>query len=128
MNKQLISSGTKWENIYGYSRAVKVGNIIAVSGTTAVDEKGNVVGENDLYAQTVFIYQKIEKALQQAGASLSNIIRLRTFVTDMSRHEEVLKAQGEFFADIRPAATIVEVTALIDAELLVEIEADAVLD
>jgi len=128
MNKQLISSGTKWENLYGYSRAVKVGNVVAVSGTTAVDERGNVVGENDMYAQAVFIYQKMEKALQQAGASLNNIVRLRTFVTDMSRHEEVLKAQGEFFANIRPAATIVEVTALIDKKLLVEIEADAVLE
>jgi len=128
MNKQLISSGTKWEKLYGYSRAVKVGNVIAVSGTTAVDEAGNVVGEKNLYAQTVFIYQKIERALQEAGASLNNIIRLRTFVTDMSRYEEVLKAQGEFFADIRPAATIVEITALIDNKLLVEIEADAVLE
>jgi len=128
MNKQLISSGTKWEKLYGYSRAVKVGNVIAVSGTTAVDEAGNVVGEKNLYAQTVFIYQKIERALQEAGASLNNIIRLRTFVTDMSRYEEVLKAQGEFFANIRPAATIVEVTALIDKRLLVEIEADAVLE
>lgn len=127
MNRQLISSGTEWEKLYGYSRAVKVGNIIAVSGTTAVDEDGKVVGENNLYAQTIFIYQKIEKALQQAGASLHNIIRLRIFVTDMSRHEAVLKAQGEFFATIRPAATIVEVTALIDKRLLVEIEADAVL-
>jgi enamine deaminase RidA (YjgF/YER057c/UK114 family) len=128
MNKQLISSGTTWEMAYGYSRAVKAGNIIAVSGTTAVDEAGNVVGENDFYAQAVFIYQKIEKALKQAGASLNNVIRLRTFITDMSRHEEVLKAQGDFFANIRPAATIVEVTALINKKLLVEIEADAVLE
>ncbi|TKK71945.1 RidA family protein [Ilyomonas limi] len=128
MNKQLISSGTKWETLYGYSRAVKVGNVIAVSGTTAVDEASNIVGENDLYAQTVFIYQKIEKALQQAGATLNDIVRLRIFITDMSRYEEVLKAQGEFFANIRPAATIVEVTALIDKKLLVEIEADAVLE
>jgi len=128
MKKQLIASGTKWEILYGYSRAVKVGNTIAVSGTTAVDESGNIVGENDLYIQTVFIYQKIGNALQEAGASLNNIIRLRTFITDMSRHEDVLKAQGEFFRDIRPAATIVEVTALIDKKLLVEIEADAIID
>ena len=128
MNKQLISSGTKWEVLYGYSRALKMGNWIAVSGTTAVDEAGNVVGENDWYAQTVFIYKKIEKALQEAGASLNNIIRLRIFITDMSRHEEVLKAQGEFFANIRPAATIVEINALIDKRLLVEIEADALLE
>jgi enamine deaminase RidA (YjgF/YER057c/UK114 family) len=128
MNKQLISSGTKWEILYGYSRAVKVGNWIAISGTTAVDEQGNIVGENDCYAQTIFIYQKIEKALAQAGASLHHIIRLRIFITDMSRHEEVLKAQGEFFANIRPAATIVAITALIDERLLVEIEADAVIE
>ena len=126
MNKQLITSGTEWEKLYGYSRAVKVGNIIAVSGTTAVDENGNVIGENDPYAQTVFIYQKIEKALQQAGATLNDVIRIRTFITDMSRYEEVLKAQGEFFTNIRPAATLVEVTALIDKRLMVEVEADAV--
>ena len=128
MNKQLISSNTSFEIAYGYSRAVKIGNLIAVSGTTAIDEAGNIIGGNDFYAQTVFIYQKIERALQDAGASLSNIVRLRIFITDMSRHEEVLKAQGEFFASIRPAATIVEVTALIDKRLLVEIEADAVLE
>ena len=128
MNKQLISSNTRFEIAYGYSRAVKVGNIIAVSGTTAIDEAGNIIGVNDFYAQTVFIYQKIERALQDGGASLNNIVRLRIFITDMSHHEEVLKAQGEFFANIRPAATIVEVTALIDKRLLVEIEADAVLE
>jgi len=128
MNKQLISSNTSFEIAYGYSRAVKIGNLTAVSGTTAIDEAGNIIGGNDFYAQTVFIYQKIERALQDAGASLSNIVRLRIFITDMSRHEEVLKAQGEFFASIRPAATIVEVTALIDKRLLVEIEADAVLE
>jgi enamine deaminase RidA (YjgF/YER057c/UK114 family) len=128
MNRQLVSSGTKWEILYGYSRAVKVGNIIAVAGTTAVDDAGNIVGENDFYAQAVFIYQKIEKALQQLGASLNNVIRLRIFITDMSRHQEVLEAQGEFFANIRPAATIVEINALIDDKLLVEIEADAVVE
>ncbi len=127
-SRQLISSGTSWELLYGYSRAVKVGNLVFVSGTMAVDAQGNLVGENDLYAQTVFIYQKIEKALQEAGASLHNIVRLRTFVTNMRRYEEVLKAQGEFFAAIRPAATIVEITALIDKNLLVEIEADAVIE
>ena len=128
MNKQLISSGTKWEILYGYSRAVKVGNTIAVSGTTAVDEEGNVVGENDFYAQATFIYQKIDRALQELGASLTNVIRVRIFITDMSHHEEVLKAQGEFLSTVRPAATIVEVTALIDKKLLVEIEADAVME
>lgn len=127
MNKQLITSGTVWEQEYGYSRAVRVGAFVFVSGTTAVDENNAVVGKNDPYKQTIFIYQKIEKALQEAGAKLTDIVRLRTFVTDMKRYREVLKAQGEYFSNIRPAATIVEVTALINADLLVEIEADALI-
>lgn len=126
MQKQLIHSGTTWETAYGYSRAVRMGNFIAVSGTTAIDGENNLVGGDSLYLQTVFIYQKIEKALQQAGANLSDIVRLRIYITHMQRHPEVLKAQGEFFAHIRPAATIVEVSALIDERLLVEIEADAI--
>lgn len=127
MTKTCISSGTVWEVKYGYSRAVKLGHLVFVSGTTAVSEAGEVVGEGDIYAQTVFIYSKIEKALLQAGASLQHIVRLRTFVTNMALHEEVLRAQGEYFTHIRPAATIVEVTALIDKRLMVEIEADAVM-
>ncbi|HWB27058.1 MAG TPA: RidA family protein [Chitinophagaceae bacterium] len=127
MERQLISSGTVWEKTYGYSRAVKVGNLVFVAGTTAVDENGEVVGIDDMYTQTDFIYKKIKKALEQAGAEMTHIVRIRTFITNMSRYEEVLKSQGEVFENIRPAATLVEVTALIDERLLVEIEVDAVI-
>jgi enamine deaminase RidA (YjgF/YER057c/UK114 family) len=126
MNRTLISSGTQWEKKFGYSRAVAIGNIVAVAGTTAVDEEGNVVGEGSPYEQARFIYRKIERALQQAGASLENVVRVRTFVTDISSWEEVGRAQGEVFSEIRPAATLVEVSALVDPRLLVEIEADAI--
>ena len=128
MSRQLISSGTIWEKKFGYSRAVKVGNLVFVAGTTSANENGEVVGEDDVYQQAIFIYKKIGKALQEAGASMQNIVRVRTFITDMSRHAEVLKAQGEIFSEIRPAATIVEVTALINPDLLLEIEADAVIE
>jgi len=128
MARQLISSGTSWEKKFGYSRAVKTGNFVFVAGTTAVDETGKVVGENDPYQQAIFIFKKIERALKEAGASLQNVVRVRTFVTDIKRWEEVAKAQGEVFAEIRPAATLVEVKALVQPELLVEIEADALID
>ena len=128
MTRQLISSGTIWERKFGYSRAVKTGSFVFVAGTTAVNEAGEVVGENDPYQQAVFIYKKIEKALKEAGASLENVVRIRTFVTDIKRWEEVAKAQGEVFAEIRPAATLVEVKALVQPELLVEIEADALIE
>lgn len=125
--KALISSGTVWETKFGYSRAVRIGNVVAVAGTTAVDEAGNVVGADDPYEQAKFIYRKIGRALEQAGASLSDVFRVRTFVTDISRWEEVARAQGEVFAEIRPAATLVQVSALVDARLLVEIEVDAMI-
>ena len=127
MSKQLISSGTIWEKKFGYSRAVKLGNNVFVAGTTAVDEYGNVIGEDDLYIQAIFIYRKIEKALQEAGSSLNDVVRVRTFVTNIKRWEEVGRAQGEVFEEIRPAATLVEVTALVRPELMVEIEVDAVI-
>src|SRR5438046_2879851 len=127
MDKQLISSGTIWEKKFGYSRAVRKGNFVFVAGTTAVDEHGEVVGVNDPYQQAVFIYKKIENALREAGASLENVVRVRTFVTDITSWEEVAKAQGEVFAEIRPAATLVEVKALVQPDLLVEIEADALI-
>lgn len=126
MTRQLISSGTSWEKLYGYSRAVRLGNAVYVAGTTAVDESGAVVGEDDPHRQARFIYAKIGKALAEAGASLTDVVRVRTFVTDISWWTEVARAQGEVFADIRPAATLVQVSALVDPKLLVEIEVDAV--
>ena len=122
-----ISSGAQWEEIVGYSRAVRIGNVVEVAGTTAVDEEGAVVGVNDPGAQTRFILQKIEKALSQAGATLQDVIRTRIFVTDISRWEEIGRAHGDFFRTIKPVATMVEVKALISPELLVEIEVSAVI-
>lgn len=125
--RQNISSGAKWESIVGYSRAVRVGNVVEVAGTTAVSETGDVMGFNDPYAQTIFILQKIEKALAESGATLADVVRTRMFVTDISRWEEIGRAHGEFFRDVRPAATMVEVQALIQPELLVEVEVTAVI-
>jgi enamine deaminase RidA (YjgF/YER057c/UK114 family) len=122
-----LSSGAKWEDIVGYSRAVKIGNTIAVSGTTAVDENNNIVGKGDAYEQTVFILKKIESALQKLGASMENVFRTRMFVTNIENWEQIGKAHGEFFRTIKPAATMVEVNKLIDSELLVEIEVDAII-
>ncbi len=121
-----IGSGTPWEDTVGYSRAVRVGNIIEVAGTTAMD--GDLlVGRGDLYAQTVFIFKKIEKALLEAGAGLENVVRTRMYITDISTWEEAGKAHGEFFKNIKPVATLVEVSNLINADLLIEIEVTAVL-
>ncbi len=121
-----LSSGAKWEDIVGYSRAVKIGNTIAVSGTTAVDENNNIIGKGDAYKQTVFILKKIESALQKLGAGMENVIRTRMFVTNIENWEQIGKAHGEFFGTIKPAATMVEVSKFIDSELLVEIEVDAI--
>jgi len=127
MSRTNYSSGAKWEDIVGYSRAVKVGNVIEVTGTVAVDENSLLVGKDDAYAQTKFIIQKIETVLQKAGASLKDVVRTRMFVTDISRWEEYGKAHGEFFKDIKPCTTMVEVGALIAPEYLIEIEATAIL-
>ena len=127
MEKQLISSGAKWESIVGYSRAVRVGNHIEVAGTTAVDNNGEVVGANDAYLQTKTVLQIIEKALQDASSSLEDVVRTRIFVTNISHWEEVGKAHGEFFKDIRPASTMLEISKLINPEMLVEIEATAII-
>ncbi|MCL4268524.1 MAG: RidA family protein [Anaerolineales bacterium] len=128
MQKRMnISSGAKWEDIVGYSRAVRVGSTVEVAGTTAVDEQGNVVGLNDAYEQTRFILAKIEKALTAAGASLKDIVRTRMFVTDISKWEEIGRAHGEVFRTIKPAASMIEVKGLISPELLVEIEVTAIL-
>lgn len=125
-DRLIVSSGAVWEPVVGYSRAVRVGNWISVAGTTAADPAGGAVGGADIGEQTREAIRRIEAALAQAGADLRDVVRTRMFVTDISRWEEVGRAHGEFFADIRPAASMVEVRALIAPELLVEIEADAV--
>ena len=125
--RQNISSGAKWEDIVGYSRAVRVGNVIEVAGTTAVDEAGNLVGAGDAYEQARCALVKIERALKAAGASPEAVVRTRMFVTDISRWEEVGRAHGEFFRAIKPASTMVEVRALIPPDMLVEIEATAII-
>ena len=126
MTKRInIASGAKWEDIVGYSRAVRIGNVVEVAGTTAIDENGQVVGLNDPYEQTRFILSKIEKALIQADATLKDVIRTRMFVTDINQWEAIGRAHGSYFKTIKPAATMVEVKSLISPELLVEIEVTA---
>ena len=126
-NRTNISSGAIWEDKVGYSRAVKVGNQIEISGTVASDENGHAVGRDDAYQQTVFILQKIEKVLKEAGASMKDVVRTRMFVTDISRFEEYAKAHGEFFSSIKPCTSMIEVKALVSKEFLIEIEATAII-
>jgi enamine deaminase RidA (YjgF/YER057c/UK114 family) len=126
MIRQNISSGAKWEDIVGYSRAVRVGNSIEVAGTTA-SEGDKIIAPGNAYEQTKYIIQKIERALHEAGANLNDVVRTRMFVTDIAKWEEVGKAHGEFFGKIKPAATMVEVKGLIHPDLVVEIEATAII-
>ena len=126
-NKQLFSSGASWENEVGYSRAIRVGNIIEVAGTTSVDGD-SIAGKGDIYAQAIFIFQKIEKILIAAGSSMNDVIRTRMYVTDILKWQDAGKAHFLFFKEIKPVTTMVEIRKLIDPELLIEIEVTAIVD
>ncbi len=127
VNRENYDSGTKWEPLVGYSRAVRVGNVIYVSGTTATDEHGNIVGENNAYLQTIQIIKNIETALAHFGATLDDVVRTRMYVVDIQQWEEIGRAHAQFFGKIRPATTMIEVKRLIDPKMLIEMEAVAVI-
>ena len=125
--RENISSGSPWEEIIGYSRAVKIGNVVEISGTTASSDNG-IVGKNDLYVQTKFILEKIRGVLEEAGAEMQHVVRTRMFLTDIAQWEEAARAHGEFFKDIKPVTTMVEVNKLIDNDMLIEIEVSAIIN
>lgn len=127
MKRTNLSSGSKWEDIVGYSRAVKVGNIIEVSGTVSTDHSGELVGEGDVYLQTKFVLLKLQNTLVQMGAGLKDVVRTRIFTTDISQWESIGKAHGELFAEIKPATSMIEIAKLIDDKYLIEIEATAII-
>lgn len=124
--RKRVSSGAKWEDIVGYSRAIRVGNVIEVSGTTAINEKNEVIGKDDAYIQTHFIIEKAEKALLELGSSLKDVVRTRMYTTDIIYWEDIGRAHGDFFREIKPVSTLVEVSKLIDRDLLIEIEFTAI--
>ena len=125
--RENISSGSPWEDIIGYSRAVKIGNVVEISGTTASSDNG-IVGKNDLYAQTKFILEKVKGVLIEAGAEMQHVVRTRMFLTDIAQWEEAARAHGEFFKDIKPVTTMVEVNKLINNDMLIEIEVSAIIN
>jgi enamine deaminase RidA (YjgF/YER057c/UK114 family) len=125
VSRQLIATNTEWEPFVGYSRAVRVGDHVFVSGTTATDSSGSTVAPGDAYAQTIQVLENLRVALERAGASMADVVRTRMFVTDISRWKEYGRAHGEYFRDIRPTTSMIEVKALIDPSMLIEIEADA---
>ena len=127
MKRQLFATNTEWEPFVGYSRAIKVGNHIFVSGTTATDAAGTIVAPGDAYAQTIQVLENLRAVLERAGASMADVVRTRMFVTDISRWKEYGRAHGEFFRDVRPATSMIEVKALIDPFMMIEIEADALI-
>jgi enamine deaminase RidA (YjgF/YER057c/UK114 family) len=128
IERTLVASGTRWEPLVGYSRAIRVGNHVYVSGTTSVDDAGNLVGEGDAHAQTVQVLRRIEAALERCGAKLSDVVRTRIYVLDISQWETIGRAHGQFFSKILPATSMIEVSQLIDPLMLVEIEAEAIVE